>query len=56
MSTGTAKADMSGFTLTFTGQETENYEVIQSAGVGTTNYPFDGLSPNENITITAGTY
>ena len=56
MSTGTAKADMSGFTLTFTGQETQNYEVIPSAGVGTDKYPFDAITTPANITIEVGTY
>ena len=55
MSTGTAKADLSGFTLTFTAQETENYIVKATAGVGTAKYPFDGIDTPANITITAGT-
>ena len=55
MSTGTAKADLSGFTMTFTAQETENYIVKASAGVGTAKYPFDGIGTPANITITAGT-
>ena len=55
MSTGTAKADMSGFTLTFTAQETENYMLKETAGVGTAKYPFDGISTDGNVTITVGT-
>ena len=55
MSTGTAKADLSGFTLTFTAQETENYIVKATAGVGTAKYPFDGIGTPANMTITAGT-
>jgi len=55
MSTGTAKADMSGFTLTFTAQETENYMLKESAGVGTAKYPFDGIATDANVTITVGT-
>jgi hypothetical protein len=55
MSTGTAKGDLSGFTLTFTAQETENYILKASAGVGTTKYPFDGIDTPGNVTITVGT-
>ena len=55
MSTGTAKADLSGFTLTFSAQETENYIVSATAGVGTDKYPFDGISTDGNVTITVGT-
>lgn len=55
MSTGTAKADLSGFTLTFTAQETENYIVKATAGVGTAKYPFDGIGTPANMTITVGT-
>tara|TARA_R110002020_G_scaffold164573_1_gene351366 strand:- start:7619 stop:8206 length:588 start_codon:yes stop_codon:yes gene_type:complete len=56
MSTGTAKGDLSGFTLTFTAQEKENYMVKESAGIGTASYPFDGIDTPGNVTITAGTY
>ena len=55
MSTGTAKGDLSGFTLTFTSQETENYIVKATAGVGTAKYPFDAISTPGNVTITVGT-
>ncbi len=55
MSTGTAKADLSGFTLTFTSQETENYILAATAGVGTAKYPFDGIATDGNVTITVGT-
>jgi len=55
MSTGTAKGDLSGFTLTFTSQETENYIVKATAGVGTDKYPFDAISTPGNVTITVGT-
>jgi hypothetical protein len=55
MSTGTAKGDLSGFTLTFTSQETENYIVKATAGVGTAKYPFDAISTPANVTITVGT-
>tara|TARA_R100000655_G_scaffold348_13_gene1463 strand:- start:2714 stop:3313 length:600 start_codon:yes stop_codon:yes gene_type:complete len=56
MSTGTAKGDLSGFTLTFTGQEQENFIFKPTAGVGTDKYPFDGVTTDANVTITAGTY
>ena len=56
MQTGTAKADLTGFTVTLTGREPKTYMLNKTAGVGTSNYPFDALTPNENITQTAGTY
>ena len=55
MSTGTAKGDLSGFTLTFTSQETENYILKKTAGVGTDKFPFDAISTPANVTITPGT-
>ena len=57
MSTGTAKADRSGWTLTFTAQEQINYILPTSAGAGTAKFPFDGLdSTSGDITIDAGDY
>jgi hypothetical protein len=56
MSTGVQKGDLSGFTLTFTGQEQENFIFKPTAGVGTAKYPFDGVTTDANVTITAGTY
>jgi hypothetical protein len=56
LTTGTAKSELSGFTLTFTGQEVENYIVAKSGGLpGSTSYPFDQIGSPENVTITAGT-
>lgn len=55
MQTGTAKADLSGFNITLTGREPHTYILKKSLGPGTTNYPFDGLDP-ENIDITVGLY
>ncbi len=55
MQTGTAKADLSGFTITLTGREPHTYILKASAGPGTANYPFDGLNP-EDISITPGSY
>jgi hypothetical protein len=56
MQTGTAKGDLSGFTVTLTGQEQTTYILDASAGQGTAKYPFDGLDTPANITITTGTY
>ena len=57
MSTGQAKADRSGWTLTFTAQEQINYVLPESAGAGTTGFPFDGLdSTVGNVTINGGDY
>ena len=56
MQTGTAKADLTGFTVTLTGREPKTYMLNKTAGVGSTNYPFDALTPNAQITQTAGTY
>jgi len=56
MVTGTAKGDLSGFNLTLTAQETENYIVKKSSGnPGATRYPFDNIGTPGNVTITAGT-
>ena len=56
MATGTAKGDLSGFTLTFTAQETENYIVAKSSGnPAEASYPFDSITTPANITITSGT-
>tara|TARA_R100000664_G_C2759412_1_gene149161 strand:- start:3989 stop:4588 length:600 start_codon:yes stop_codon:yes gene_type:complete len=56
MSTGVQKGDLSGFTLTFTGQEQENFIFKPTAGVGSTKYPFDNMTTPANVTITTGTY
>ena len=57
MSTGQAKVDRSGWTLTFTAQEQINYVLPESAGAGTTGFPFDGLdSTVGNVTINGGDY
>lgn len=56
MSTGTAKADRNGFTLTFTAQEQVNYMTI-SAGAGTSGFPFDGITDHGTyISIDTGDY
>jgi hypothetical protein len=56
MVTGTAKGDLSGFNLTISSQETENYIVKKSSGnPSASGYPFDNISTPGNVTITAGT-
>jgi len=55
--TGTAKGDMSGYTIEW-GAEEKNalIQLPASAGAGTTDYPFDGLSDADAaLTITVGT-
>jgi len=58
MSTGQAKADRSGWTLTFTAQEQINYMCKPTAGVGTAKYPFDAVTETGGgaFTINAGDY
>ena len=57
MTTGTAKGDRNGFNLTFTAQEQINYVCKKTAGVGTENYPFDGVTENTGTwDIGVGTY
>jgi hypothetical protein len=54
--TGTAKGDMSGYTIEWAAQE--NNALIQlpaSAGPATTKWPFDGLADEADLTITVGT-
>ena len=54
--TGTAKGDMNGYTIEWGAQE--NNALIQlpaSAGAATAKFPFDGLTDEANLTITAGT-
>ena len=54
--TGTAKGDMSGYTIEWGAEE--NNALIQlpaSAGAATAKYPFDGLTDEANLTITVGT-
>ena len=55
--TGTAKGDMSGYTIEW-GAEEKNalIQLPASSGAGTTDYPFDGLSDADAaLTITVGT-
>lgn len=51
LTTGTAFGDMSGFTIDFTGKESNPIWIAQaSAGGGTTNYPLDNVG---GATVTA---
>mgnify|MGYP003118274195 FL=1 len=53
--TGTAKGDLTGYTIEWSAEEKN--AVIQlpaSAGPATTKYPFDGLSDESDLTITEG--
>ena len=54
--TGTAKGDMSGYTIEW-GAEEKNalIQLPASAGAATAKYPFDGLADEANLTITVGT-
>ena len=54
--TGTAKGDLTGYTIEW-GAEERNalVELPASAGAATAKYPFDGLSDEANLTITVGT-
>ena len=54
--TGTAKGDMSGYTIEW-GAEEKNalIQLPASAGAATAKYPFDGLTDEANLTITVGT-
>lgn len=55
LTSGAARNEMSGSTLTFTGREAAPYYLIEpTAGVGTADYPFDALTTASNPTITTG--
>lgn len=55
LTSGAARNEMSGSTLTFTGREAAPYYLIEpTAGVGTADYPFDALTTPSNPTITTG--
>tara|TARA_R110002095_G_scaffold179145_1_gene156286 strand:+ start:551 stop:1162 length:612 start_codon:yes stop_codon:yes gene_type:complete len=54
IATGTSRSDMNGLSLSFTAKEQAPLYIIPaSAGVGTAKYPFDGLSDEAALTITA---
>jgi hypothetical protein len=55
LTSGAARNEMSGHTLTFTGREAAPYYLLEAtAGAGTAVYPFDGLTTPANVTITTG--
>ena len=54
--TGAAKGDMSGFTLELRAEEKDPLIWLPAtAGVATAVYPFDGLTDENDLTITVGT-
>lgn len=54
IATGTNRSDMNGLTLSFTAKEQAPLYIIPaSAGVATAKYPFDGLTDEADLTITA---
>ena len=55
ITSGAARNEMSGSTLTFAGREPAPYYLLEAtAGAGTAVYPFDGLTTPGNVTITTG--
>ena len=55
ITSGAARNEMSGSTLSFAGREAAPYYLLEAtAGVGTSVYPFDGLTTPANVTITTG--
>ncbi len=57
MATGTAKGDMSGYTLDIRGQDTQLPPMIKaSAGEDNAKYPFDQLDDVASITVENPTY
>ena len=55
ITSGAARNEMSGSTLTFAGREAAPYYLLEAtAGAGTAVYPFDGLTTPANVTITTG--
>ena len=54
IATGTNRSDMNGLTLNFTAKEQDPlYILAATAGVATAKYPFDGLTDEADLTITA---
>ena len=54
--TGTAKGDMTGYTIEWAAEERNALvELPASAGAATAKYPFDGLADEAALTITVGT-
>ncbi len=54
--TGATRTELTGIQLTLTGIEPDSFLLLDpTAGVGTSKYPFDGITTPANITITVGT-
>lgn len=54
IATGTNRSDMNGLTLNFTAKEQAPLYILPaSAGPATAKYPFDGLTDESDLTITA---
>ena len=54
IATGTNRSDMNGLTLNFTAKEQNPmYILAPTAGVATAKFPFDGLTDEADLTITA---
>tara|TARA_R100000951_G_C2596983_1_gene166990 strand:- start:10 stop:609 length:600 start_codon:yes stop_codon:yes gene_type:complete len=54
IATGTNRSDMNGLTLNFTAKEQDPmYILAPTAGVATAKFPFDGLTDEADLTITA---
>ena len=54
--TGTAKGDMSGYTIEWAAQEDNALiQIPKTDGPATTKWPFDGLDDDADLTITVGT-
>jgi hypothetical protein len=55
LTSGAARNEMSGSTMTFAGREPAPYYLLaDTAGIGTAVYPFDGMENPTNVTITTG--
>lgn len=54
--TGATRTELTGINLTLTGIEPDSFLLLTpTAGVGTTNYPFDGITTPANVTVVPGT-
>ena len=54
IATGTSRSDMNGLSLSFTAKEQAPLYILPASdGAGTAKYPFDGLSDEAALTITA---
>ena len=54
--TGATRTELTGINLTLTGIEPDSFLLLTpTAGVGTANYPFDGITTPTNVTVVPGT-